>query len=50
MKQFGKYMGELGISLSHLKTMCGEEVGGAVNRWEGDMWRVGSCCSCVEIR
>ena len=31
MKQLGKYMGELGISLSHLKTMSGEEVGGVVN-------------------
>ena len=31
MKQLGKYLGELGISLSHLKTMSGEEVGGAVN-------------------
>ena len=27
-------MGELGISLSHLKTMSGEEVRGVVNRWE----------------
>ena len=32
-------MGELGISFSPLKTMSGEEVGGAVNRWEGDRWR-----------
>ena len=39
MKQLGKYMGELGISLSHLKTMSAEEVGGDVNRWEGDRWR-----------
>ena len=31
--------GELGISLSHLKTMSGEEVGRAVNRWEGGRWR-----------
>ena len=29
-------MGELGISLSHLRTMSGEEVGGLVNRWEGE--------------
>ena len=36
MKLLGKYMGELGISLSHLKTLSGEEEGGAVNRWEGD--------------
>ena len=50
MKQLGKYMGELGISLSHLKTMSDEEVGGAVNRSQGDRWRVRSCCSCIEIR
>ena len=31
--------GKLGISLSHLTTMSGEEVGGAVHRWEGDRWR-----------
>ena len=40
MRQHGKYMGELGISLSHLRTMSGEEVGGAVNEWEGEGWRV----------
>ena len=39
MKQLGKYMGEVGINISHLKTMSGEEIGGAVNRWEGDRWR-----------
>ena len=39
MKQLWKYMGELGISLSHLKTMSGEEVVGTVNQWEGDRWR-----------
>ena len=39
MRQLGKYMGELGISLSHLRTMSGDEVGGAVNRWEGEGWR-----------
>ena len=39
MRQLGKYMGELGISLSHLRTMSGEEVGGTVNRWEGEGWR-----------
>ena len=31
MRQLGKYKGELGISLSHLRTMSGEEVGGAVD-------------------
>ena len=36
MRQLGKYMVELGISLSHLRTMSGEEVGTAVNRWEGE--------------
>ena len=50
MKQLGKYMGELGTSLSHLNTIRGEEVGGAVNKWEGDRWRVRSPCSCIEIR
>ena len=35
MKQLGKCMCELRISLPHLKTMSGEEIGGAVNRWEG---------------
>ena len=54
MKQLGKYMGELGISLSHTKTMSGEEVGGVVNRWEGigggGRWRVRSHCRCTEIR
>ena len=39
MRQLGKYMEELGISLSHLKTMSGEEVGGAVNRWDEKGWR-----------
>ena len=39
MRQLGKYMGELGISLSHLRTRSGEEVGGAVNRWEGEGWK-----------
>ena len=39
MRQLGKYMGELGINLSHLRTMSGEEVGGAVNRWEGEGWK-----------
>ena len=39
MKQLGEYIGELGINLSQLKTVSGEEVGGAVNRWEGDNWR-----------
>ena len=28
MRQLGKFMGELGISLSHLRTMSGEKVGG----------------------
>ena len=32
-------MGEFEINLSHLRTMSGEEVGGAVNRREGDRWR-----------
>ena len=50
MKQLGKYMGELRISLSHLKSMSGEEVGGAVNKWEEEKWRVRSHCSCIEIR
>ena len=40
MKQFLEYMGELGINLSHLKTMSGEEIGGAVNRWERERWRI----------
>ena len=39
MRQLRKYMGELGISLSHLRTMSGEEEGVAVNRWEGEGWR-----------
>ena len=39
MKQLREYIGELGINLSQLKTVGGEEVGGAVNRWEGDNWR-----------
>ena len=39
MRQLGKYMGELLISLPHLRTMSGEEVGMAVNRWEGEGWR-----------
>ena len=38
-RQLGKYMGELGISLSHQRTTSGEEVGGAMNRWEGKRWR-----------
>ena len=39
MRQLRKYMGELGISRSHLKTMSGEEVGGVVNKWEGKLWK-----------
>ena len=39
MKHHGKYLGEFGMSLSHLKTISGEDVGGAVNRWERDRWR-----------
>ena len=38
------------LRLSHLRTMSGEEVGGAVNRWEGEGWRVRPRCSCIEIR
>ena len=34
MKKLGEHMGELRINFSHLKTMSGEEIGGAVNRWE----------------
>ena len=49
-KQLGKYTGELRICLSHLKTMSGEEIGGAVNRWEREKWRVRSHCSSIEIR
>ena len=30
-------MGELRISLSHLKTMSGEEIGRAVNRWRREV-------------
>ena len=39
MRQLGKYMGELGISLTHLRTMSGDEVGLAVNRWVLEGWR-----------
>ena len=27
------------LNLSHLKTMSGEDICGAVNRWEEDRWR-----------
>ena len=50
MRQLRKYMAKLGISLSHLRAMSGEEVGGVVNRWEGEGWRVRPHCSCIEIR
>ena len=53
MKQLGDYMGELGINLSHQKTMSGEEISGAVNRWEADRWRrevERSHCSYIVIR
>ena len=39
MKQLGEYMqGELGINL-WVGTISGEEIGGAVNRWEGGYMR-----------
>ena len=49
MRQLRKYMGELGISLSHLRTMSGEEVGGK-GRGGGGRRRVRPRCSCIEIR